>query len=144
MPSHVSSHFPHTFSRIPARTHALRAEYVIIFGTAVGTEGHTGRFLADDYFTMLHGDQWAHTAGKLQKEVYAPGDQHHLPRGTAKQYKCADACWALEYARGNIASMLPFGVADGLFSTVDIKTVAQTAWVSMYNMGYQMAVNGKI
>ena len=117
---------------------------MIIFGTAVGTEGHTGRFAADDYFTMLHGEQWAHVAGKLTKEVYAPGQQHHLPRGTSKQYRCADACWALEYARGNIASMLPFGVGDSLFSTFDFPTLLGTVWVSFYNMGYQLLVNGKV
>ena len=27
-----------------------------------------------------------------------------------------DECWALEYARGNIVSMLPFGVFDTIFS----------------------------
>ena len=93
---------------------------------------------------MLHGDQWAHAAGNLHRQVYRPGEQHHLPRGTAKQYRCADACWALEYARGNIASMLPFGVADSLFSTTDLWTLGHTFWVSLYNMGYQLVVNGKV
>lgn len=120
------------------------AEYVIIFGTAVGTEGHTGRFLSDDYFTMLHGEQWAAAPGQLEKSVYGPGEQHFLPKGSAKQYRCADACWALEYARGNIASMLPFGVADSLFSTTDVVTLAHTVWVSLYNMAYQLVVNGKV
>ena len=34
-----------------------------------------------------------------------------------------DHCWALEYARGFIPQMLPFGVADSIFSTVDYQTV---------------------
>lgn len=93
-----------------------------------------GRFLADDYFTILHGEQWAYRAGALEKEIYRPGDQHFLPRGVAKQYKMPDSAWALEYARGNILSMLPFGVADSLTSTMDFVTIWQTVKVSVRGM----------
>ncbi len=105
--------------------HASLTEYVIIFGSPIGTEGHTGRFAADDYFTILEGEQWAFGEGDVEREVFRPGDQHHLPRGTCKAYRIPESCWALEYARGFIPQMLPFGVADSMFSTVDYKTIGR-------------------
>lgn len=123
--------------------HASFSEYLIIFGTALGTEGHTGRFFADDYFTIIYGEQWAYPADTRVKEVYQVGDQHFLKRHTAKQYRMPDECWALEYARGNIPSMLFFGFADTLSSTLDVVTLYQTVKASAVNM-FGNVMRGKI
>eukprot|EP00672_Neobodo_designis_P024050 CAMPEP_0174845792 /NCGR_PEP_ID=MMETSP1114-20130205/11935_1 /TAXON_ID=312471 /ORGANISM="Neobodo designis, Strain CCAP 1951/1" /LENGTH=229 /DNA_ID=CAMNT_0016080047 /DNA_START=33 /DNA_END=722 /DNA_ORIENTATION=+ len=107
--------------------HASVTEYVIIFGTTVGTEGHTGRYyLAEDFFTIIDGEQWAYLPHAYEREVYRAGDQHYLPRGVAKQYRMPEKCFALEYARGNIPSMMFFGLADGFTSTLDFETLYYT------------------
>jgi C-8 sterol isomerase len=106
--------------------HASLTEYVMIFGTPIGTEGHSGRYRADDWFMILEGEQWAFNPGELQRRVYRPGDIHHMPRGNAQGYRIPEHCWALEYARGFIPGMLPFGVADTIFSTLDVRTLAET------------------
>src|SRR5262249_36936869 len=99
--------------------HASITEYVMIFGTPIGTEGFSGRFWAEDHFMILEGEQWSYREGSLEKEVYRPGDRNVLPRYAAKGYRMPDRCFALEYARGWIPAMLPFGLADSLSSTLD-------------------------
>jgi C-8 sterol isomerase len=118
--------------------HASITEYVIVFGTPIGTEGYSGRFAADDYFIILEGEQWAYGEGDLERVVFKPGELHHLPRGQARGYRMPDRCYALEYARGFIPQMLPFGLAETFSSTLDFVPLLRTMGI------YSKAVVGQL
>ncbi|KAF2399796.1 ERG2 and sigma1 receptor-like protein [Trichodelitschia bisporula] len=114
--------------------HASITEYLIVFGTPLGTEGHSGRHTADDYFHIIEGEQWAATANSLVMERYPKGAVHHLRRGDVKQYKMHEGCWAIELAQGFIPGMLPFGFADAFFSTLDVGSLYHTIRITAREM----------
>ena len=48
-----------------------------------------------------------------------------MPRWEARQYRMPDQAFALEYARGWIPTMVPFGTFDVFFSTLDFVALGQ-------------------
>ena len=108
--------------------HCSLTEYIILFGTPIGTTGHSGRYRSHVYDAMLEGEMWCYHPGSLKKTIYQPGDMAHLGPSDIKGYRVPDGAWMLEYAQGFIPQMLPFGLADTLFSTLDWRTVAGTMW----------------
>ena len=106
--------------------HASITEYVIIFGSSIGTEGHSGRYRADVYDWLFSGEMWCMEDGEPERKVYLPGSQAHLDKSRTKGYRLPEGAWMLEYARGPIVQMLPFGLADSAISTLDYRALGAT------------------
>ncbi|RMF15972.1 MAG: hypothetical protein D6761_06980 [Candidatus Dadabacteria bacterium] len=107
--------------------HASLTEYLIFFGTPIGTEGHSGRYATDVWDFMIDGECQVYVEGELERtSAVAGGPYLHLGADRAKGYRIPDHGWMLEYARGPIPTMLPFGLADTLVSTLDWTTLRRT------------------
>ncbi len=110
--------------------YASLTEYIMIWGTPIGSEGHSGRHFSGFWDTVIDGETWYYAEGQFEKSIYKPGDRIYVGPGQARAMNFTDGVWAVEYARGVIPLSLPFGLADELMSTLDFVTAAQT--VSLY------------
>ena len=105
-------------------------EYIMIWGTPIGSEGHSGRHLTGFWDTVLDGEAWYYGEGQFEKSVYTAGDRIYVGPGQARAMNFTTGVWAVEYARGFIPYSLPFGLADEALSCLDWLTAVQT--VSLY------------
>ncbi len=106
--------------------HASLSEYVLIFGNPIGTEGHSGRYRTEVHDFMLSGEMWCFQEGQTERVVYKPGDHAYLGPSEAKGYRVPSDAFMLEYARGAVPTMLAFGLADTVTSTLDLSVMART------------------
>ena|SRR6266404_1877727 len=109
--------------------HGSLSEYIIIFGTPVGTEGFSGRYRLDIHDFMLAGEMWTYTEEDFRERViYRPGDPALLRRREVKGFRLSEDTWMLEYGRGFVPSALPFGLSGAVLS-LDLKTIWKTLWI---------------
>jgi hypothetical protein len=125
-------------------------EYVMIWGTPIGSEGHSGRHRVSFWDTVIDGETWYFAEGQFEKRIYRPGDRIFVGKGQACGMNFTDGVWAVEYARGPLMMSMPFGIADELFSALDLSTAVQTLsmytsligrhWASKANRDYPLLV----
>jgi hypothetical protein len=110
--------------------HASLSEYLLIYGTPIGSGGFSGRYLMDVFDFMLSGDLAAYTdEGFREPATYRAGDLAFLKRWQVKYFTLTSGSWMLEYGRGIIPASLPFALGDALFSCVDVFTIGKTLWI---------------
>ena len=97
--------------------HASLLEYLMIWGTPIGSEGHSGRHAVGLWDTVVDGEAWYYAEGQFEKRVYRPGDRVYVGPNQARGMNFTDGVWAVEYARGPLPLSLPFGLADEILST---------------------------
>ncbi|XP_072514854.1 sigma non-opioid intracellular receptor 1 [Salminus brasiliensis] len=119
--------------------HASLTEYVLLFGTAVDTSGHSGRYFAEISDTIISGNfrQWKE--GTTKSETYYPGDTIVHAVGEATSVQWTAGTWMVEYGRGFIPSTLGFALADTVFSTQDFLTLYYS--IRVYVKGMLLEAN---
>jgi hypothetical protein len=116
-----------------AVVYASPNEYVAFFGTPIGATGFSGYYTQSDVWDcMVAGEMDTFDPGQFEKTVYLAGDTAYLKKGTRRVFRYVDSCWMIDYARGNIITMFPFGVINPVkYNTLDTKS----AWEQISNYG---------
>jgi C-8 sterol isomerase len=107
--------------------HGSLSEYVAIFGSAIGTEGFSGRYKIGVHDFVLAGEMWTYTGERVgHRVIHKAGEHAYLRPEQVKGFKFPEACWLLEYGHGPIPTALPFALCDSVFSMMDMVTIYKT------------------
>jgi hypothetical protein len=107
--------------------HASLSEYILIFGSSIGTGSFSGRYRMDVYDVVMTGEMWTYRESAFRRrEEFKPGEMAKLDRGDAKAYRIIEDTWMLEYGRGIVPMALPVGIGDAVFSSFDGTTIWKT------------------
>ena len=118
--------------------HASLTEYVAIWGSAVHTVGHSGRNWAtfDDWILSGNGTWWHE--GSLNVSHHTAFSHLHTERWAGRVVQLQPGTWMLEHCKGVIPALLPFGLADGLVSSLDPllvwKSLRQYGWMTTHSL----------
>src|SRR5689334_12167810 len=109
--------------------HGSLSEYVLIFGTPVGSEGFSGRYRLEIHDFMLAGEMWTYTESSFtERRVYRAGDAAVLARRDAKGVRLFEGAWLLEYGLGAVPTALAFALR-GAVTSFERASVARTIGV---------------
>ena len=98
------------------------SEYIMICGSSIGSSGFSGRHPVAFWDTVLSGEaRYMHEADP-EPHTYQAGDRIFVDRWQAATIDFPDHCWMLEYARGSLPALLPFGMVNTLFNSLDVKS----------------------
>ncbi len=109
--------------------HGSLSEYVLLFGTPIGTEGFSGRYRIDIYDFIPEGEMWTYTESNFRNRIVTkPGEMAVLRRKQVKGFKLPEGGWMLEYGRGPVPTALPFALS-GAVTSLDARTIGKTLWL---------------
>jgi len=124
--------------------HASFSEYVIFFGSAIPTSGHSGRYALEVHDFVVDGEYYTCFDGTNHREVNKIGSRTYLGSMNSVAISIPDHAWMLEYGRGMLPLSLPFQMAGHLFLSLDIKSMLKLQKTFFGNMLKQLLFNRKL
>lgn len=105
--------------------HASLSEYILVFGTPLGTTGHSGRYLYHIRDYIISGHHQTYLDGDLHGSSYRPGQVTVLPKGEGVIYKSEPHTYMFEWGHGFPGLLLAtiYPILATLFDTWDFYSI---------------------
>ncbi|CAB4003392.1 Hypothetical predicted protein [Paramuricea clavata] len=100
--------------------HASLTEYVLLFGSALDTDGYLGRHWLNCTMLLLSGSVKYWKEGDIEAIEYKIGDSFTFHSGSTGCLGWKANTWVLEYGRGFLPMSMPAIISDGLFTSFDV------------------------